>query len=107
MYPHKCILRSMILWIFDIIQTKIINTSDRSTSLIVDGLGVYVKPTTQSTNSANGSLIVSGGAGISGNINVGGNLKVNLTATSTTTSTGVLVVSGGAGISGNIYVGEI
>ena len=52
------------------------NTSGRSTSLIVDGLGVYVKPTTESTTSGTGALIVSGGAGITGNLNIGGNLVV-------------------------------
>ena len=81
------------------------NTSGRSTSLIVDGLGVYVKPTTTSTTSANGSLVVSGGVGIVENANVGGTLKVNAT-TSTSTGTGALIVSGGIGIAGNINVGK-
>ena len=68
-------------------------------------------PNTVSTSSVTGSFVLTGGAGISGNINVGGAAKIagittvtNTTAASSTI-TGALQVAGGAGIGGNLYVG--
>lgn len=84
----------------------------------------------ESTSTSTGSLIVAGGAGISGDINAGGiqntpigdttrssgafttltsNSATTVTAStaSTTTGTGALVVSGGVGVGGNIVAGGI
>ena len=51
--------------------------------------------------------MVSGGAGISGNTNIGGIVNITSTTASTNSSTGALLVSGGAGISGNTNIGGI
>lgn len=76
-----------------------------------------VSDTTQSTSNDSGALIVSGGAGIASNVNIGGNLNVtnntvlssNLnvagTTESTNTSSGSLIVSGGIGVSKNLNIG--
>ena len=73
--------------------------------------------TTASTSKRTGSLIAYGGAGIAGDVNIGGytNISGNMTIngigtfSNTTASTainnGALVVTGGAGIGGNLNVG--
>ena len=88
---------------------------------------LVVISTTQATSVDTGALVVKGGAGIAGNLYVGGNLIVsnvsyeyqeiitttelvqgNLVAAagtaSTSTNTGALVVVGGAGISGSLFI---
>ncbi len=69
------------------------------------GCDSTITRTTASTTTSSGALVVSGGVGISGAINVGLTAYCRSTATSTTTSSGSLIVSGGAGISGAINVG--
>jgi len=74
----------------------------------VDAVSSYVFPSTvnnliistatQATSTTTGALVVTGGAGIGGNLYVGGG------AASTSTTTGALVVTGGVGISGNLNV---
>ena len=89
---------------------------------------LVVAATTQSESVTTGALVVKGGAGIAGNLYVGGNLTVanvsyeyrevitttetvqgNIVAAagtaSTNTTTGALVVVGGAGISGALNIG--
>jgi hypothetical protein len=77
--------------------------------------------TTISNNTETGALIVAGGVGIGGDVNIGSNLYVtgileslsgtmgsitlNSTVNSTSTNTGTLKVGGGAGIGKNLYVG--
>ena len=58
--------------------------------------------TTTSTSTSTGSLIVSGGAGIAGTINLGGTQKIFSSTASTNTWTGALTVGGGVGISGQL-----
>ena len=88
---------------------------------------LVVVSTTQATSIETGALVVQGGAGIAGNLYVGGNLIVsnvsyeyrevitttetvlgNIVAASGTISSGVdtgaLVVVGGAGISGSLFI---
>ena len=88
---------------------------------------VVIGATTQSDSTSTGALVVQGGAGILGNLYVGGNLVVSnvsyeyrevITTTetvqgnivaasgtaSTNTTTGALVVVGGAGISGALFI---
>jgi hypothetical protein len=88
---------------------------------------LVVVSTTQATSVDTGALVVKGGAGIAGNLYVGGNLIVsnvsyeyqeiitttelvqgNLVAAagtaSTSTNTGALVVVGGAGVSGSLFI---
>ena len=96
---------------------------------------IFANSQVTSTSTTTGALVVNGGAGISGNLYVGGGFSVasiqatpigNVTASSGTfttltattgnivaasgtessgITTGALVVKGGAGISGNLYVG--
>ena len=67
--------------------------------------------TTASTNTTSGALVVRGGTGIAGALNVGttgtfaGLLQTTATTATTSTSTGALYVAGGTGIIGNLHVG--
>lgn len=68
---------------------------------------VNINATTASTNTTNGALIVVGGVGIGGQLNVGGDTnKFTASTASTTTTTGAVVVTGGVGIGGNLNVGS-
>lgn len=62
---------------------------------------------TESTTTSTGTLRVSGGVGITGQLNVGGTVN-KFTSTEDTTSvlTGAVVISGGIGINKSIYVGD-
>ena len=55
-----------------------------------------------STSTSTGALVVTGGVGIGGALNVGGLTTINIGVDSTSTTTGALVVTGGIGVSGNI-----
>ena len=60
-----------------------------------------------SSNSINsGALQVLGGAGIVGNVYVGGNVVMTDTTMSINSGSGALQVSGGAGFGGNVYIGS-
>ena len=62
--------------------------------------------TTASTNTSSGALIVAGGVGIAGQLNVGGTTsKFTSSQASSSTTSGALVVTGGVGVGGTIYVG--
>jgi len=61
--------------------------------------------TTNATSTTTGAFQVVGGAGIGGNLYVGGNSSVASTVSSTSTTTGALVVAGGVGIRGDMYIG--
>ncbi len=61
-----------------------------------------------STSTTTGTLVVTGGVGISENLNVGG-AAVRFTANSASsgTTSGTLVVTGGVGIGGAVYAGSL
>jgi hypothetical protein len=59
----------------------------------------------ESSNPATGSLVVTGGAGVSGNVNVGGKGSYNAQVQAYSPETGTLVVDGGAGITQDLWVG--
>ena len=63
----------------------------------VGGIG-YFSSATASTGTDSGSLIVTGGLGVSGNINVGGQAYIKDTTDSGGTDSGALIVSGGLGV---------
>lgn len=85
--------------------------------------GLQVQGTTSATSAVTGALIVAGGAGISGDLWVGGNIYldgvgldtvqgttasfrnifVTGTNVSSSTSTGAVTIAGGLGVGGNIY----
>jgi hypothetical protein len=58
-----------------------------------------------SSSTTTGSLIVSGGLGLTGNANIGGTVRITNTTASTTSSSGALVVSGGVGIGLSASIG--
>ena len=60
---------------------------------------------TDSTSTVSGAFNVDGGAGITGNLYVGGELHVVNATNATTTTDGALVVTGGVGIGGDVWIG--
>ena len=71
---------------------------------------IVVSGATNSLNSTTGALQVVGGAGVRGNINVGGGgtvagiFTVTNKTTATSTTTGALQVQGGASFQGDVYI---
>ena len=63
--------------------------------------------TANATSTTTGALQVVGGAGVGGNLYVGGLVRFINTTASTSTTTGALVVSGGVGIGKDLRVGGI
>jgi hypothetical protein len=76
----------------------------RSTTNATKG-SVLIDETTASSSTTTGALRVAGGAGIVGNLNIGGNESISSGTASTSTTSGALVVNGGVGISGSIFTG--
>lgn len=58
-----------------------------------------------STSNTSGTIVVTGGVGVSGRINAGGAIATTDTTASSSTTTGSIVASGGAGIAGSVNVG--
>lgn len=65
---------------------------------------VAVTPTTLSSSTDTGALVVAGGLGVAGAIQAG-TVKISSSDQSTSAVTGAMVVAGGIGVSGNLYVG--
>ena len=74
--------------------------------LLVDTTSTHVLHTTASTSTSTGALIVDGGGGIAGALNVGGVIKTTDTTASTSTTTGAAIIGGGTGIAGALNVGS-
>jgi hypothetical protein len=66
---------------------------------------ISVSAVTGSTSVSTGALVVAGGVGIAGTINVGGKLVINDSTDATSISTGAIIATGGVGISKNLVVG--
>jgi hypothetical protein len=64
-----------------------------------------ISSTGASNANADGSLVVYGGIGITGNANIGGTVRITNTTVSTSSSSGALVVTGGVGIGGTLNIG--
>jgi hypothetical protein len=69
-----------------------------------DGVAISLSDTTSSTSTSTGSLVVSGGVGIAGNLNVGGTISGNITGTATT-ATRALTVDTTTAPNGTFYPG--
>ena len=85
---------------------------------------LYVNSSTPSNNTTTGAVIISGGVGIGGNVNIARNttingllnvisdtslnrnLYVNSSTPSNNPTTGALIVSGGVGINGSLNIGQ-
>lgn len=81
-------------------------TFDSGTNLLSIS-SVSITENTASTDNSTGALLVAGGVGITGQINVAGATnKYTGNTSSTSTTTGTVVVTGGVGISGETYVGS-
>jgi hypothetical protein len=73
----------------------------------VDNTGTVTIPgNTVSSSTTTGALVISGGVGISGALNIGSNVTVTSTTNSTSTNSGSIVTLGGIGAAGNIYANE-
>jgi UDP-3-O-[3-hydroxymyristoyl] glucosamine N-acyltransferase len=90
----------------------VLGNADISGNLTVRNTGIVtIANTTISSDSGSGALKVSGGVGITKNINIGGMANItgvtSITSgnSSTSTGTGALKVTGGVGITENINIG--
>jgi hypothetical protein len=92
------------------INNMSIGASTRSTgaftSLTSNGATTFTANTT-STTTTSGTLVVTGGVGISGNVYAGGAIRFTQNVASTTTTSGTLVVTGGVGVSGQLTAATI
>jgi hypothetical protein len=96
-----------IFSVSDISGLPIISASAGQT-VNINEFGGYTQIGNGSINSSStttGSLVVSGGMGVTGNANIGGTVRITNTTNSSSTTTGALVVNGGAGITGNANIG--
>lgn len=66
---------------------------------------ISVSAVTVSTSALTGALVVAGGVGIAGTVNIGGKLVINDITDVTSTITGSVVTAGGVGIAKNLVVG--
>ena len=78
--------------------TRIFGTANVDSTLVVGNISP-----TNSTSNSTGSLIVTGGVGISGNL-WSDKVFISNTTTSTSNTTGSLIVTGGVGLTGNLYM---
>ena len=69
-----------------------------------DSTGTVIIPgNTTSTSSSTGALVISGGVGIAGTLNIGASFTVSSSTNSTSTNTGSIVTLGGIGAAGSVY----
>lgn len=66
---------------------------------------LFVNNNSNSTSSADGALVVSGGLGVGGRVNIGSLLWIESTQASTSTTTGCTRLFGGLGVAGATYTG--
>jgi hypothetical protein len=100
-----------IFAVSDISGLPIISASAGQT-VSINEFGGYTKigngsisSTGGSSVAADGTLVVYGGVGITGNANIGGTVRINNTTNSANTGSGGLVVTGGAGIGQSVSIG--
>lgn len=97
-----------------IVAPTINGNTTASTQLTIRGTSNATKNTASvlfndgvnSSSILTGTIVVSGGVGMSGNQYIGGQLVVTNGTASTGTSTGAVIISGGVGVQGALYVGN-
>jgi hypothetical protein len=96
-----------IFSVSDISGLPIISASAGQT-VNINEFGGYTQIGNGSINSSStttGSLVVSGGLGLTGNANIGGTVRITNTTNSSSTTSGAISVSGGLGLAGNAFIG--
>lgn len=87
-----------------IFSNTVASTGLTSASAIFNG-GITIKQTNASLSVSNGgALTIAGGASITKNANIGGDLIVSSTTASVSSTTGCLTLKGGLGVSGNVNI---
>lgn len=76
-----------------------------TTNLTFAGNSVTVIPTTSSTSTSTGALVVRGGLGLVGNAFIGGTVTIADNTNSISSDTGSLILSGGAGVALSLSIG--
>jgi hypothetical protein len=96
-----------IFSVSDISGLPIISASAGQT-VNINEFGGYTQIGNGSINSSStttGSLVVSGGLGLTGNANIGGTVRITNSTSSISSSSGALSISGGLGLAGNAFIG--
>ncbi len=84
-----------------------LSTSSLGTNLMnLTSTSLNILTNVNSTSSTSGSLVVTGGVGISGAVNMGSTLYIASSSASSSSTTGALTVAGGAGIAGALFIGD-
>ncbi len=87
------------------------NIDNTSIGLFDPGYGGFsdlrAVSTTSSTGTDSGALIVSGGAGIAGEMHLGGVAYIDNGTSATSTFSGAMIVQGGLGVNGAIYARSV
>ena len=93
-------------------QLRVGGAATLSSTLSVSSTGTFggavtINSTTASSTTGNGALIVKGGTGIAGALNVGGVVTITNNTAASSTTTGALKVTGGISSQGNIYGAKV
>lgn len=91
------------------INNASIGASTRSTgafTTLAANSATTLTANTASTTTGTGTLVVTGGVGVSGQATIN-NISITANTASSSTATGALIITGGAGIGGDIYAGSI
>ena len=95
---------------YEIDGSQVLTKATQNVGLVEFPDGILISTSTQAVNTATGALVIeNGGAGIGGNVYVGGYLAVLTTATilgtenATSTSTGALRLEGGLGVGQDLF----
>ena len=88
-----------------ILETKEINNSPIGQLIPAVGhfTNLQASSSTHSVSTNTGALVVKGGVGVGGELNVGGITNILNATTATSTFTAALLVAGGLGVNGSIY----
>ena len=79
------------------------STVSENANLQFTGTGVSIGGNINPSSNLTGSLIVSGGLGITGSAFIGSTLTVQSTTVASSTTTGAIVVAGGIGVGGKVF----